>query len=199
MEKLLRIGIYDQIGYIFVGGLVVMLFALDGHFIFPAWHLPNGGFTNLLVVFFAAYVLGHLVQATANMIIKEKKSDFSPEVKHILEDVIAEYGLHSHDYNGAFKQMMSLAKWKDLTGEVGAFNAHYGLYRGWALVFFLNAMAASYYILTHLNIASHEFWGFNIILSLFASYAFLRRSKRFYAYFGEKVVSTYLLVKHEIE
>ena len=84
--------------------------------------------------------------------------------------------------------MLALAH--DLTGHVATFNAAYSLYRGWFVIFLLEAIFLIFYSLI---VATSPLIIVLIILSLFFCLLFYTRLKRFFQYGKAKTLQTFLL------
>ena len=65
--------LYDQIGYMLVGAVSLLLAALDIWIPGKGYLLPEFALQNTLVWIVIAYLLGHIVQAVANLLIRENK------------------------------------------------------------------------------------------------------------------------------
>jgi len=108
-----------------------------------------------------------------------------------LRRIIKQYNLDKDDYKEAFAVCMALTKWKDITGEIAAFNANYGLYRGWTMVAAVNAVYG-----VALAILSDPYSGLLVtVISLLVAIVFGLRAKRFYRYVGKKVLLTFQLLE----
>ena len=68
----LKFNIYDQIGYLLVGaiGLLVIYF---NSILLDISYSPKFNLSTIIIWTIIAYFLGHLVQAIANIFVKEKK------------------------------------------------------------------------------------------------------------------------------
>lgn len=195
MEKILKFGIYDQLGYLLVGAVAEVVVYID----LLAQHANLTYVTNmnLLILTVMAFFIGHLSQAIANVaqvayrkLINHQPREFENPQKEVLDRVIGKYGLMTDQYAEAFAICLMLTKWKDLTGEVGAFNANYGLYRGWVVVFSLNMLYGLVFV-----VAGDKLLGLSISsLSLIVAFVFAIRAKRFYGYTTQKVLHTFQLL-----
>ena len=189
-----RFNIYDQFGYLFVGGIGLLVIAFDLFLLGKADSaLATSIFSskNFLALLALAYFLGHVVQAIANIFISENKADFSDSEKKILGE--------AGEYFEADKQslgeiyllcyMFSLAK--DVTGHVQTFHALHGLYRGWSVVFGLNSVFMLY------PVACNWFSFLNVSIlaaSIILTWLIHKRSRRFYLYSRQKTLQTFTIV-----
>jgi len=80
---------------------------------------------------------------------------------------------------------------KDITGQVQAFNSYYSLYRGWLIVFILEALFLLYLLISNYDWKTLLLF----ITSVFLAIIFYRRSKRFWNYTRNKVLETFIVVK----
>lgn len=195
MEKLVKFGLYDQLGYLFVGAVGEGVIFLNVLISDSSLKMPTVTLFSTIMLVIGAYFLGHFCQAIANIIFKEKASNFTDKEKKILRRVIEKYSLDKNDYREAFAVCMALTKWKDVTGEVAAFNANYGLYRGWKVVASLNVV----YGLGLAILSDQRADLRNGLLiagaSLMIAVLFSIRAKRFYKYTGKKVLLTFQLLE----
>lgn len=195
MEKLVKFGLYDQLGYLFVGAVSEAVIFANLLISRDSIKLPSANLYVAVALVIGAYFFGHLTQAIANLIFKEKPNDYTDREKEVLKRVIKRYNLDKDDYREAFAVCMALTKWKDLTGEVAAFNANYGLYRGWKTIAALNVVYGLG--LTVLSGNTTDFRNGLIIagVSLVVAFIFHRRAQRFYKYTGKKVLLTFRLLE----
>ncbi|MCD6249285.1 MAG: hypothetical protein J7J98_02990 [candidate division Zixibacteria bacterium] len=128
-----KFSLYDQVGYLLVGSVLLLLAAFD------IWLLTGVDLTAFelqaaLVLIVVAYLLGHIVQAVANIVIKEKKDEYSDTQKGTLQEVREYFGFPDWNDREAFQHCYILVCARDVAGHVAAFNAYYSLYRGWFLL-----------------------------------------------------------------
>lgn len=189
-----RFNIYDQFGYLFVGGIGLLVIAFDLFLLGKSDSaLATSIFSskNFLALLALAYFLGHVVQAIANIFINENKADFSDSEKKILEEAGEYFEVDKESLRETYLlcYMFSLAK--DVTGHVQTFHALYGLYRGWSVVFGLNSVFMLYLVACNwpsfLNVS---------ILAASIALTFLnnQRRQRFYSYLREKTLQTFTIV-----
>lgn len=184
-----KFNVYDQTGYLLVGAVGLLVMYLDFlllHYEFPAWDLGTA-----VIWLVAAYFLGHVVQAVANVFIREKKEDFDPREKRILETARKFFGVEDISNREVWNLCHMAALAKDATGQISSFNAYYGLYRGWLVVFVLESIFLLIHAIRFLAVPN-VLW---LVVSASLAFLFYRRSKRFYAYLREKVLQTFLVVR----
>ena len=189
-----RFNIYDQFGYLFVGSIALLAVAFDLFLlgkldsVLAASVFSNRNFLALLPL---AYFMGHIVQAIANIVIRENKTDFSDSEKKTLEEAKRYFEAENKSLQEVYLLCYMLSFAKDITGHVQAFNAYYGLYRGWGIVFGLNSLFMLYFV------AQSWFSPLNIsilAISIILTWLIHRRSKRFYLYSRQKTLQTFTIV-----
>jgi len=183
-----KFSFYDQLGYILVGSIALIIISFDAWLV---WHwIPKIDGIDLIILFIVAYFLGHLIQSLANLIIKEKRNNFSKWELRILNIAREKLSLKEESDNEVYRlcYMMSLSK--DFTGQVEIFNANYSLYRGWFIVFVVQSIFLTYRLISsfHFDIM------IVLLISLAVAILFYLRSKRFYKYCREKTLQTFLII-----
>ncbi|GAH87201.1 unnamed protein product, partial [marine sediment metagenome] len=78
-----KFNVYDQIGYLLVGSIGLLIIYLDT--ILLNYKFPKFDLETVIIWLIVAYFLGHIIQAVANVIIREKKEDFNEQEKRILD------------------------------------------------------------------------------------------------------------------
>lgn len=185
-----KLNLYEQIGYLMTGAVALMLIFLNFHLVYPNSKLFQFNLGQSVLVFLGAYTIGHLTQALSNYLIPYPHKSFSALEKKILKRVRNYLKLDCGDEQTMGFAMM-LAQTSDSTGQVGAFNANYGLYRGWAIIFFCQAIAVA--VIAEFN---PSIWGapwgqiwleIIAVVSAIISWLFLQRAIRFNRYYRSKV------------
>ena len=184
-----KFNLYDQVGYLLVGAITLLVVYVD--FVLLDTKFPDFNATTIPVWLIVSYFFGHLIQAVANLVIREKKGEFSDSEKSILQEAKLYFGLEKAADSEVWNLCYMLASAKDVTGHVQTFNAFYSLYRGWFVVFaietlFIVGYTIHSYATTKLII---------LLLSLALAVLFYRRLRRFNGYFRDKVLQTFLLVR----
>lgn len=196
-----KFNIYDQIGYLMVGAITVIVLCFDLYYFFELSFIPPLNIDNFLVWFVIAYFLGHLTQGIANLInkikflnflIPEKKDEFSESEVEILQKAKKYFGLEKQDNNQLWKLCQMLTSIKDITGYIQSFNACYGLYRGWFVVFLVETIFLIYRLLFF---SINSFTIFLLILSSIFCFVFYIRSKKFYSYLRSKVIQSFVVIE----
>lgn len=193
MEKsfLGRLNLYDHFGYLFVGLLALGLGWLNLVILRTNFNISSSAYL-LLVVLALAYFFGHLIQALANVVIKENKTDFTQDEKEVLNEVRKFFKQEVSDKQ-AFQYCYTVAVAKDITAQVQLFNAYYSLFRGWALVLLLESV---FCIGAYLFVSQADWVLLPIaFLAIGSSLLFYKRSKRFYMYVRSKVLQTFVTLK----
>lgn len=188
-NMLSKLSLYDQVGYLLVGSIALLVAYADTVIL----GMPFPAFTaaNLVIWFIVAYFFGHVTQAIANLIIREKKDTFSEKEQEIL-NIGREYlGVTKATDSDTWQLCYMLASAKDVTGQVQTFNAFYSLYRGWAVVFGVETFLMTGYTIMSFSITKLVM----TLCSLALSLLFYRRQKRFSEYFRSKVLQTVLLLR----
>lgn len=192
MQKqiLSKFNVYDQVGYLMVGSISLIVLYLDSLFLnirFPKFDL-NSSIIWLIVTYF----LGHIIQSIANIIIKEKEENFNEKEKKVLEIAKEFFDIKNLSEGEIWSLCYMMAFAKDITGQISTFNAYYSLYRGWFVVFALESL-----FLSLLNIFKWFNFTYLILflISNFLTILFFRRKKRFYSYLKIKVLQTFILLR----
>lgn len=194
-----KFNLYDQIGYLMVGAIVLLLFVFNATYFFQAT-IPPFNLDTFLAWFVVAYFLGHLIQGIANFInsikllrflILEDKENFDDKQKEVLGQAKEHFGLQKQDENRLWNFCYMFASAKDITGQVQAFNSYYSLYRGWLVAFILESLFLLYFLTLAYN------WKTLLLFltSVFLAIIFYRRSRRFWNYTRNKVLETFVVVK----
>lgn len=194
-----KFNIYDQIGYLMVGAVVLLLLVFNASYFFQAT-TPPFNLNTFLAWFVVAYFAGHLIQGIANLInsikplrflVPENKGDFDDKQKEVLQQAKEYFGLQKQDENRLWNICYMFASAKDITGQVQAFNSYYSLYRGWLVVFIFESLFLLYFL-----ISAYDWETLLLFLtSVFLSIIFYRRSRRFWNYMRNKVLETFVVVK----
>jgi len=183
-----KFSFYDQIGYILVGSIVLIVAFFDAWIL--KYQLPKISGADLAVLVIIAYFLGHLTQSVANLFIKEKKYNFSKQEIEILNIAREKFNLKEKSDNEIYRLCYMLSLAKDFSGQVETFNAYYSLYRGWLLVFVLQSIFLTYRLISVFNFEYLIF----LLVSIAIAILFFLRLKRFYKYSREKTLQTFLIV-----
>lgn len=185
-----KFNVYDQIGYLLVGSIGLMVLDFNFYLFGNINLIPQFDLNNSLIWFIVAYLFGHILQAIANIFVKEDKVNFSDSEKEALEKVKKYFEIEKQSWEEIYLLCYMSSFAKDITGQVQSFNAYYSLHRGWMIIFGLNSIS-----MIILNI---RFW-FSInyssllLLSIFLTWLFYNRSKRFYSYSRGKTLQTFLI------
>jgi len=194
-----KFNLYDQIGYLMVGAVVLLLLVFNASYFFQAT-TPPFNLDTFLVWFIVAYFLGHLIQGIANLInsikllrflLPEDKENFDDKQKEVLGQAKEYFELQKQDESRLWNFCYMFASAKDITGQVQAFNSYYSLYRGWLIVFILEALFLLYLLISNYDWKTLLLF----ITSVFLAIIFYRRSKRFWNYTRNKVLETFIVVK----
>ncbi len=192
-----RLNIYDQFGYLFVGGIALLCIAFD---LFLLKKLDSAlaisvfSHQKFLVLLPLAYFTGHVVQALANILISENNTDFRDSQKEILREAEKYFEAENQSLNEIWLLCYMVSCAKDKTGQIQAFNAYYGLYRGWTMVFGVNSLFMLY-IVIHNCFSPQDILilGISIILT----WLMWGRSKRFYFHLRSKALQIFTLVSKD--
>lgn len=182
-----KLNIYDQIGYLMVGGMALIFVAVDLGVV--GVQPPNFDLGNSIIWLIVAYAIGHLVQGIANILIQENKSDFDDEQKAILDKARTYFDIKGKD-GSIWNFCYMLATAKDITGQVQQFNAYYSLYRGWSVVFLLESIFSTVVTIQNFSLTMLSF----LIVTIFCGWIFYRRAGRFWIYLRNKALQTFLVV-----
>ena len=184
-----KFNVYDQIGYLLVGSIALLVIYLDT--ILLNYKFPKFDLRVAIIWLIIAYFLGHIIQAVANVFIKEQKEDFNDQEKGILDTAKEFFGIKELSDGEIWNLCYMTALAKDVTGQISSFNAYYSLYRGWLVVFTFESVFLLIRVILFFSLANIA-W---LIISLVLVILFYRRSKRFYTYLRAKVLQTFLIIK----
>lgn len=184
-----KFNVYDQIGYLMVGSIGLLVIYLDT--ILLNYKFPKFDLKTAIIWFIVAYFLGHIIQAIANVIIREKKEDFNKQEKRILDIAEEFFGIKDLSDGEIWNLCYMTALAKDITGQITSFNAYYSLYRGWLMVFTIETVFLIVYVILFFSLPT-IIW---LMVSFLLVVLFYRRSKRFYNYLRAKVLQTFLIIK----
>ncbi|MDK2812420.1 MAG: hypothetical protein PWQ78_630 [Petrotoga sp.] len=185
----LKFNIYDQIGYLLVGtiGLLIIYF---NSILLNIYYLPEPNLSVFIVWIVIAYFLGHLIQAMANIFVKEKKEDFSESEKQLLNIARDFFEVKNLSDGEVWNLCYMLGVAKDPSGQIQAFNAYYSLYRGWFIVFLAETIFLSGYIFFFFSLKNLTLW----VVSGLIAFLFFLRLKRFYYHLKNKVFQTFIII-----
>jgi len=183
-----KFSFYDQLGYILVGSIALLVAFFDVWIL--KYQIPKISGVDLVVLVIVVYFLGHLIQSLANLVIKEKRDDFSEQEKKILSIARENFNLKEKSDNEVYRFVNMLSLTRDFSGQVEAFNAYYSLYRGWLIVFVAQSIFLLYYLLLIFNFKSLML----LLISIIVSILFYLRLKKFYKYSREKTLHTFLII-----
>lgn len=188
-----KFNVYDLFGYILVGGLGLLLLVLDMHLLDLGNRVPTFSLESLVGWFVVAFFMGHLAQAIAATLSRIEKSEFGCFEKRILEQAKDYFKLDHSSLNQVFRLCYMLSLQKDQTGQVLAFNALYGLYRGWQTIF---SLQSCFLLVLFLANWFDSAYFVMVILSTVVSLLLYARSRRFFFYFRSKVLQmSYIVMK----
>ncbi len=194
-----KFNVYDQIGYLMVGGIALITISLNAVLFFK-FILPPFSVDTFLVWLIVAYFLGHFLQGVTNIInkvpilcflVKENKTDFSDDDNEILNKAKTFFGLKGQDNNKLWNLCYMLSCAKDVTGQIQSFNAYYSMSRGWFVIFLLESLFLLYIFISTRNLQVLYFLGLSILFVC----VFYMRSKRFWQYVRNKVLQTFMVVQ----
>lgn len=188
---------YDLFGYIMVGsiGILVLLFDLNFFLKIP---YPSLDLNNIIIWFILVYFFGNIIQGLVGIVGKcnfikgiftEDKEKFEQNQKLILNQAKRYFKLGSVSYDYTWNTCNLFVISKIPNGYIESFGAYYSLYRGWLLVFFVQAIVTA---IAYWNNKSNVNLSL-LILSILISYVFYKRSKNFWNYQRDKVLQAFIL------
>lgn len=186
----LKFNIYDHIGYLVVGAVGILLFYFNLTLLNITW-FSKFDLSIFIIWVIIAYFVGHLIQAIANIFVKERKKEFSEDEKRILNIARDFFEIKDLSDDEVWNLCYMLGVAKDITGQIQAFNAYYSLYRGWFIVFVGETIFLLGYTFFFFSLKSLVF----LVLSELIVFLFFLRMKRFYRYLRNKVFSTFIIIK----
>jgi len=187
-----KFSIYDHLGYLFVGALGLLVAAADLLLLDRLSNIPDLTAASFVPYLVVAYFCGHVIHALANVVIKEKKSNFTEGEKEILEEARRHFKLEKQSWSDIYLLCYMLSSAKDVTGQVQSFNAYYSLYRGWFVIFLLQSLFLLLQnILNWPNIRYVSLLFFSMVLAMLL----FARMKRFYRYSRSKTLQTFILLR----
>jgi len=192
-DKILsKFSFYDNIGYLLVGSISLLVLALDLFLLNLSKLIPSFDVQSIVLWLITAYFLGHIFQAIANIVIKENKTEFSDEDKELLDEAKTYFGLKKSSYGQIYNYCYMLASVKDITGQVQSFNAYYSLYRGWTIVFLLESI---FLVILNLLKWRNDSWIILFLTSIIITILLFKRLKRFYIYSRVKTLQTFVILR----
>jgi len=190
-----KFNLYDQIGYLLVGSIALIVFIFDLYLLDKRFMFPKLTTSNFIVWLIIAYFLGHIFQAIANVFIKEDKNNFSDSEKEILNRAKEYFKAEKQSLHELYSLCYMISSAKDITGQIQSFNAYYSLYRGWSIIFTLeSSFLLILMVMNWFNIKNFILF----ILSLMITILFIRRMRRFYNYSRSKTLQTFLILSKNI-
>lgn len=183
-----KFSFYDQLGYVLVGSIALFVIFFDIWIM--EYQTPEISGVDLFVLIIIAYFLGHIIQSLANLIIKEKRDDFSKEEKEILNIAREKFNLKEKADNEIYRFINMISLGRDFSGQVEIFNAYYGLYRGWLIIFVVQSIFLSGYSTFAFDLRNLIF----LIIAVIVATLLYLRMKRFYKYSREKTLQTFLII-----
>lgn len=183
-----KFNFYDQLGYILVGGIA--LFAIFFDIWILEYQIPEISDADFFALIVIAYFLGHVIQSLANIFIKEKRNDFSKQEQEILNIAREKFSLKEKTDNEIYRFVNMVSLGKDFSGQVESFNAYYGLYRGWLMVFMIQSIFLLGYSIFAFSPKNLIF----LIAAITVAILMYLRMKRFYKYSREKTLQTFLII-----
>jgi len=183
-----KFSFYDQVGYILVGSIFLLIAFFDVWLL--QYQIPKINGVDLVVLAIIAYFLGHLIQSVANLVIKEKEKEFSKQEIEILNIAREKFNLKEKTDNEVYRFCYMLSLSKDFSGQVETFNAYYSLYRGWFIVFVFQTFFLVYHLIVAFNFTNLIFFFISLVITIL----FCLRLKRFYNYCREKTLQTFLII-----
>jgi hypothetical protein len=194
-----KLNLYDQMGYLMVGSIALLLYALNSAYFFNV-PLPAFNVDSFLIWFIFTYFIGHLIQGIANLIngiplinfiIRENKQEYDEQDIEILNRAKEYFGLEKQDNNSLWNLCYLLSSAKDITGQIQTFNAFYGLYRGWLVVFIFQSIFLFYRLFVHFSLLILLYFLFSLLIS----YIFYSRAGRFWKYIKVKVLQNFVILQ----
>ena len=185
-----KFNIYDHVGYLVVGAVGILLFYFNLTLLNITW-FPKFDLSTFIIWVIIAYFTGHLIQAIANIFIKERKEEFSEDEKRILNIARDFFEIKDLPDSEIWNLCYMLGVAKDVTGQIQAFNAYYSLYRGWFIVFVgetIFLLGCIFFFFSWKNLVF-------LALSGLIAFLFFLRLKRFYHYLKSKVFHTFIIIK----
>lgn len=181
-----------------VGAVAILVLGFDANYFF---HAASVGidFFSVTASIVIAYFLGHIIQAIANVItatpglkkiLQEEKGNYSSEDKRILDGARARFHREQATDAEAFRLCMIFANAHDIADQVKSFNAYYSLCRGWFVVFFLQSL----FLIGTFIASATSIKLLLLLLSTAIALLTRRRAKRFWNYFRQKVLETFVVV-----
>lgn len=186
-----RFNTYDQIGYLMVGGIGLLVIAFNFYLFDKLIFVPAFNAQSFIAWFIVAYFLGHIVQAIANIFVRENKSEFTEPEKEILNKAKEYFKLEKQSLEEIYNFCYMLSSAKDITGQVQSFNAYYSLYRGWVVVFLLESI---FLLIINIKAWFSSLYLVALLLTILFIVLFFLRSKRFYNYSRSKTLQTFLIL-----
>ena len=189
-----KFNLYDQFAYLLVGSVGLGYIAVFVGLADYSFKIPALEISNSILWLISAYYYGHIIQAIANIIIREDKSNFSDSEKEVLDDAKVFFESKNTDYNFLFQLCYQKVLKGDNSLSILTFVANYGLYRGWFVVNILQTL-----LFLFLLVSSWFSFKILIVLLLFSllSFLFYKRKNRFFTYLRTKVIQNTQIIISE--
>jgi hypothetical protein len=114
-----KLNLYDQIGYLLVGSIALLVIYFD--FFILNISFSSFNLTTLPLWIVVGYFLGHIIQAIANVFIREEKENFSNREKELLNTARSYFNLEKFSDSEIWNLCYMLTSAKDITGQVKSF------------------------------------------------------------------------------
>lgn len=187
-QILSKFNLYDQLAYLLVGSVALM--TIYGNSLLLNVKIPDFNLANSPLWFIVSYFAGHIIHAIGNIIIREKKDNFTENEKEILKSARVFLKQETISDSETWNLCFMLTTAKDATGQIQAFNAYYSLYRGWIVIFIIESVFMSI-----MTISSFSFYILFLLLFCAAiTILFYIRLKRFNRYLKDKIFQTFILI-----
>ena len=195
-DFLSKLSIYDQLGYLAVGGLFYMCLLYDQAYVgFTISKVASSPFSVAIVVYF----LGHVAQSLARTImelmpkLKPKPYEMPDTILGQINKAVVEPTLEKPQ---AFHVCFLYALSVDKTGRVEIMNARYSLYRGWTFVLALQAVG-SLVIFCYCLWEDTPDYGLltGCLMCAILAWIMADRSAYFYQAIAHRTINTFLLTK----
>lgn len=180
---------YDHFGYLIVGSIAILVIYID--FGILGTDFPNVNLTTLPVWIIVSYFTGHIIQSISNLIIHEKKNQFTKEEKELLSMGSSYFNLENMSNEEVWSLCYMYTISRDTTGQINLFNAYYSLYRGWVIIFMIETVFLLFLTIFLFSTLSVIL----LIISILLTSLFYRRSKRFFRYLRTKVLHLFVLLR----
>lgn len=194
--------LFDQISFLLVGAIALLVGVFNAWYFFD-FSLPELTLGSVLVWLAISYFAGHLIHAFSNLIRDffkafnwENIEKYQGHEIELLEKAEKHFDIkfpEKEKLTNLWSLCYVLTNMKDGARQVEMFSAYYNLYRGWYVVFLIEAAFIVPFLIIYRNSAVVLMF----LLSIFIAFLFYRRTKKFWQYLRDKVFGLFIIMNNK--